>query len=405
MNVPTNRPTFPQSVIDILNAEEMTALGNVLDLFPGSPAEPTLVGEFVPDEPSILKAADEALAEDTAGIPRLGALTRSAALARIAARPTVWRVRDILTSDDYGVLAGPKGVGKTFALLDLSVGVSLGEPWFGRFETERSRVLVLTSEDSEARLWQRIDAIVLSHGRDLTDVDGWLFVHPLPFNAIQDIPLLKAELNATLPGLVIIDPAYKYLVGAQTSSLFDMGQALTPIQVTCSAAGASLLVGHHYNRREGAQREERIQGAGLLEWARVVITVEAKPRRDDNPAVDVMFEITGNSIDPITLNVRRSVIALQEGPSPEISYSVMVTDEGADAIARKFRTAADRVYSALEQGPENGKTIKQIGDACARDGSDKGLLGDTISKTLRRALSRGEVDTLTQASGSLWWRV
>jgi RecA-family ATPase len=60
-------------------------------------------------------------------------LSRVAALERITARSTEWRVRGILTSDDYGVLAGPKGVGKTFALLDLGVSVALGNPWFGRF--------------------------------------------------------------------------------------------------------------------------------------------------------------------------------------------------------------------------------------------------------------------------------
>lgn len=62
----------------------------------------------------------------------LGALSRSAALERIAARSTEWRVKSLISTDDYGTLAGPKGIGKTFALLDLGVSVALGEPWFGR---------------------------------------------------------------------------------------------------------------------------------------------------------------------------------------------------------------------------------------------------------------------------------
>ena len=356
-------------------------------------------------DPPVEVARLQAVADERRVERRLGALTRSDALARIAARPTVWRVSGILTSDDYGVLAGPKGVGKTFALLDLAVGAALGEPWFGRFPTTRCRVLVLTSEDSEPRLWRRIDAIAASLERNAADLEDWLYVHPLPFDAIRDVERLESELDAISPGLVIIDPAYKYLVGAKASQLFDMGAALTPLQVACSTVGSALLVGHHYNRQTGAEREGRISGAGLLEWARVVITAEAKPRRDADPAVDVMFEVTGNSIDPITLNVRRSVTALDESPNPEISYSVEVTAEGADAVAVRYATAPDRVFAALGLGAEDAKTVRQIGDACAHDGSDKPLKHDTIRQALNRTLS-DKVDSLSQmGSETLWWRV
>ena len=55
--------------------------------------------------------------------------------------------------------------------------------------------------------------------------------------------------------------------------------------------------------------------------------------------MDVLLEISGNSIDPLTLNIRRSVVALDESPNPEISYEVEVTAEGADAVAAQFKTA------------------------------------------------------------------
>jgi hypothetical protein len=38
--------------------------------------------------------------------------------------------------------------------------------WFGRFPTDRACVLVLTSEDSEARRWRRVDAIARAVGRE-----------------------------------------------------------------------------------------------------------------------------------------------------------------------------------------------------------------------------------------------
>jgi AAA domain len=339
----------------------------------------------------------------------LDAVSRAAALERIASRSTEWRVVDVMASDDYGVLAGPKGAGKTLALEDLAVSVSLGESWLGRFSTTQARVLLLTCEDPEGRTWSRIEAICRSKGRDPAELEGWLFVHPDPFNAVGGVSLLQAEIAETLPGLVVIDPAYKYLDGTR-AQLFDMGPVLTPLQVTCTHAGASLLVGHHYNRREGVGRAERISGAGILEWARVVITLEASLSRDE--ATALTLEITGNSVAPVVLNLRRSVVALDAGPNPELSYSVEVLAEGTEAVTARYATAADRVLAVLPfmgapgddlgQGLDEGErlTVKAIGDLLAADSTGKGpLKADTIRKALNRDL-KDRVDSFDGA----WWR-
>jgi hypothetical protein len=356
-------------------------------------------GQKVSPDPPHVRLIAPARAPASSAIA-LGALSRVAALERIAARSPEWRVRGLLTSDDYGVLAGPKGVGKTIALQDLGVSVALGNPWFGRFETEQARVLVLTSEDPEPRLWQRIDAIARAQGRDPGELEGELFVHPVPFNAIADVRRLEGELDAVRPGLVVLDPAYKYLVGAKTSSLFDMGAALTPLQVVCSEAGATLLVGHHYNRQQGRAREERISGAGLLEWARVVITADGMPRRGAGEMAHLTFEITGNSLDPITFNLRRGVVPLDESPNPELSYSVEVIAEGDEAVAARYLKAGDRVYAVLPDTPEDAVTVKVIGDRLVADDTGKGpMKADTIRKALNRDLE-GKVDVLE----GRWWR-
>jgi hypothetical protein len=341
------------------------------------------------------------------GPARLGALSRADSLALIATHPPAWRVKGILSTDDYGVLAGPKGVGKTFAMLDLGVGVALGEPWFGRFETVAAPVLVLTSEDSRARLWRRVDAITTAVGHDPAELEGRLFIHPLSFNAVTDLRLLRAELAALHPGLVLLDPAYRYMGGVR-AQLFDMGAVLTPLQEACSEAGAPLLVGHHYNRRDGVQREERISGAGLLEWARLVVTVEAPARRDEDQDVILTVEITGNSIDPQTFRVRRQVVALDDTPNPELSYHAEVIAEGAAAKVAKYLTAADRVLAVLPATADDALTVPEIGDLVAHDETGKGPLKyDTIRRSLNRDLG-SRVDALGDTSGGQrdrrWWR-
>ena len=277
--------------------------------------------------------ADWAEEFDAQQAQRLGALSRFEALERIGKYPPEWRVDGILSTDDYGVLAGPKGVGKTFALVDLAVSVALGRPWFGRFPTQSARVLLMTSEDSEARLWRRADAIARSFGVDPEELEDRLYIHPWAFSAITDLDRLRYELRAVKPGLAVLDPAYRYLSGA-AAQLFDMGAVLTPLQEACATEGAPLIVGHHYNRKNGARREERISGAGLLEWARLVITAEAPARRAEDSDVVVTFEITGNSIDPRVFKVRRRVEALDDSPNPELRYSAEVTSEDAVHLPR-----------------------------------------------------------------------
>jgi AAA domain len=334
---------------------------------------------------------------------RLGALSRSESLALIEDHNPEWRVRGILSTDDYGVLAGPKGVGKTFALIDLGVAVALGERWFGRFDTIQSCVLLLTSEDSRARLWRRADAVATWLGQDPAKLEGQLFVHPLSFSVVSGLSALEAELALLEPGLVLLDPAYRYMNGVR-AQLFDMGAVLTPLQETCREAGAPLVIGHHFNRQEGKAREERISGAGLLEWARLVITATAPARRMDEPDMVVTFELTGNSIDPLTFRVRRRVVALDDSPNPEISYSVEVVAEGADAVASQYMAAAERVLAVLPAAPEDALSIREIGDLVADDTTGKGgLKHDTIRRALNRDLD-GQVDKIGEQKDTRWWR-
>ena len=347
----------------------------------------------------------------------LGALSRADSLALIRAHPPTWTVEPILTSDEYGALAGPKGVGKTFTLIEIGVCVALGEPWLGRFETTRGRVLLLTSEDSRARLWQRADAVArfLGHdpaarflGHDPAELDGVLFIHPVSFSAVDELGRLEAELDHIRPSLVLLDPAYRYVSGARFQ-LAEMGAVLSRLQEACAAVGAPLIVGHHYAQgadsgRDHKPREHKLSGAGVLEWARVLITLEAPFRLDNDPRVAVTFDISGNSIDRVTLNVRRTVSALDETPNPELSYAAEIVAEGAEVREAQFRTAPERVLAVLPSTDVDALTVREIGDLVAHDGAGSGLKQDTIRKALTRALER-QVDRVDEGMATRWWRV
>lgn len=334
----------------------------------------------------------------------LGAVSRADALERVAATKIEWRIEGVMSLVDYGTLAGPKGVGKSLALADMAVSVALGEPWLGRFPTKHASVLLLTCEDHEALVWQRLDAIARSKEHDPGELEGLVYVHPFPFSAIREVDRFRAELEARAPGLVLLDPAYKYLAGANTRALFDMGEVLTPLQTACWEAGAAFLVGHHYNRREGAAREERITGAGILEWARVVITMEAGARRaGGGDAVEVVLEVTGNSLEPAALRARRTVWAMEEGPAPELGYSLEVVAEGAEAT--RHLTAADRVRGVLGYGAEAGLTIAEMSDRIGPVIDGKHLRHDTIRQALNRDLDEEVDNDQVIGAARTWWLI
>jgi AAA domain len=335
---------------------------------------------------------------------RLGALSRTESLELIAQHRPDWRVTGILATDDYGVLAGPKGVGKTYALIDLAVAVALGESWFGRFPTNRAKVLLLTSEDSRAKLWRRADAVARPLNRDPGELEGWLFIHPFSFSAVGELDRLRAELAAIEPGLVLLDPAYRYMGGVK-AQLFDMGAVLTPLQEACAKSGAPLVVGHHYNKQEGRLRGDRLSGSGLYEWARVLITMEAPALQVGQESVTATVEITGNSLETVMVTLRRSVVALDESPNPELAYAVEVLAEGEQAARVRLQTASDRVYAVLPEAPES-LTIQEIGDAVANDSTGKGgLKASTIRSSLNRDL-KGQVDSMSDAGQpTRWWRM
>jgi hypothetical protein len=123
-------------------------------------------------------------------------------------------------------------------------------------------------------------------------------------------------------------------------------------------------------------------------------------------ATVLTLEISGNSVAPQGLNFRRSVVALDETPNPELAYHVEVLAEGTDAVTARYATAADRVLAVLPFDPDDplvdagALTVKEIGDLVASDSTGKGgLKSDTIRKALNRDL-KDRVDSLD----GRWWR-
>lgn len=142
--------------------------------------------------------------------------------------------------------------------------------------------------------------------------------------------------------------------------------------------GATLVIGHHFNRKRDAARQDRLSGAGLVEWARLVITLDAPPPRPGASTVDI------------------------ETSNPELAYGIEVLREGADAVAAAAVTTKDRAWAAFGAGNDAGATVAEITERVKADGK-RHVKDDTVKRALGALRDRGQAES-DGGKPALWWR-
>jgi hypothetical protein len=236
---------------------------------------------------------------------------------------------------------------------------------------------------------RRLRAICASRG---------LVYEALPIRLCFKVPHLTAalqleemreELAANPPRLVIIDPLYLAARGAQGGQLYDMGAHLENVQIIVQAAGAALVLVHHWNQTGKGTGRERFSGAGPAEWGRVLVSVAVKHTHTDKAtrATSVTLDLSfiGDEIPDTDVRVRRVVWADDpDDLASPMHYEVeeMHEDEGGDdPRVADLRPSHRRVLRALEASGE-WMGVRSIGDAVAAD--DTGL-GGLKARTIQDA--------------------
>lgn len=212
-------------------------------------------------------------------------LTGPELTAAVAAMPAQrWLVTRLLRHDpgDYAVLSGPPKAGKTWLLLDLAVAVASGQRWLGQFPTTQARVLVFTAEASVREVEERAEAIARHYGTTLEDLPGLAIVAgAAELGSIEGVEQFRREVDAFSPALVIVEPFGRSVGGkVNLSQLNEAYAVLGRAQEVVQAAGAVLLLGHHWNRGGTGTGPSRASGAGAFEWGRVQLAIhEAEDAR------------------------------------------------------------------------------------------------------------------------------
>ena len=183
-------------------------------------------------------------------------------------------VDGILREQDFAVLYGPPGVGKSFVAMSLALSVANGCEWMGREMAAAGQVIYMAGEGVYG-LGKRVMAwaggkiptrsMLWSHWWQINDFVPML--EPAAFRALLD----SIEASGVRPRLIVVDTLARAMTGGDENSAKDMGLFVMRCGMLRDQTGAAVLLVHH-TRGDG----ERERGSSALRGAAdVMLAVSA----------------------------------------------------------------------------------------------------------------------------------
>lgn len=180
-----------------------------------------------------------------------------------------WLARGLLCQPTYGMLGGPRKTLKTYMLLSIGLGIASGAPILGQFEVKTpGTVVYYVGEGGRVPMTRRLERVADAVGFELKDLPLFLHFETEPMNSPVFQETLRRDLDELNPAAVIIDPLYAFHgTEVHGADLHQEGALLSSVSTPCSEAGASLLIGNHFNKTGTGRGLDRITQSGGQEWS------------------------------------------------------------------------------------------------------------------------------------------
>jgi len=200
--------------------------------------------------------------------------------------PIIWLIHGILPMSSFGVLFGPKGVGKTFVGLSMAHAISEGQRWLGR-RVRRGSVVYVMAGEGVSGLKSRLEAWDAAYTPVTSTYYQMDAVQLHQTGSVQTfLRLLKEE--SLDPLLIIFDTLARCSAGANENEQQDMGLIVGACDHIRQQTGAALLLVHHTGHPdEEGKHKRRPRGSSSLP-----------------AAVDTEIEVSEDEQDPHQLILR-----------------------------------------------------------------------------------------------------
>lgn len=211
--------------------------------------------------------------------------------------PPSWLLPGHIHARGAGVIYGPPLSYKTFAVLDLALGLATGAGCWGFPKQDAREVLYCTGEGEYELPSLRMPPWAFD--RDIEPTGNFAMVDRVPF--LQDAEDLakfvkqvhSQEFGMPKPALIVIDTLAKSMIGMDESRPVEMGLAIRRLYELSEAFNCFVLAVHHTNKAGEAYRGasnilgdldvvikvEAAEGIATLSWDKVKGAPQPKPRR------------------------------------------------------------------------------------------------------------------------------
>ena len=215
------------------------------------------------DADTDLDQAKDAFLEELARVPRTSKATATQArliqLSDVKARDVQWLWEPLLPLGMLSMVSGDSDVGKSFMLMAVAAGLTLGQLPCGGGRCEPVNILHLTNENSaEYVLRPRFDKLggdtkryFHCPGSEWIDEDGEVHTGAI---TMADIPMLDDALARSQAKLVLIDPIQSYLPSkTDAHRANEVRQLLDPLAKLAEKHACCIVLIRHLNKGVGGK--------------------------------------------------------------------------------------------------------------------------------------------------------
>ena len=176
-------------------------------------------------------------------------------------RPNDWLIKDIIESNNYGMIFGEPESGKSLLTLDMAFCISNGLPWNGH-PTKQGNVAYVAGE-GHTGLGRRVKALELMYN---TKTDN-LFFSEMPASltdehSVKDVANTIKAVCAD-PVLIVVDTLHRNFGSGDENSAGDFGTATNHIDTHLRNTGAAVILVHH----SGHGAKDRSRGSSSIKAA------------------------------------------------------------------------------------------------------------------------------------------
>jgi len=226
-------------------------------------------------------------------------------------------VEGLLHQGSKMVLAASSKSFKTCSLMDMSLSVAAGEPWW-EFKTSQGRVLYLNLELEPYFFRQRLLWIMNSRGLDAGVLDNIdilsLRGHCTDFSDLREA---IEGVAGNKYAMIVLDPLYKVMAGRDENSAGAIGDLLNEFERLAVATGAAVVYAHHFSKGNQAKKEsmDRASGSGVFARDADCLLVMTKHENDLTYTIDPTLR-NHKPVDPFCVVWKEPLMVRDSGSDP-----------------------------------------------------------------------------------------